>query len=183
MRRLPETENNRPLPPTHLRAGTLYLSLLLISVSWLGAIVAAPYLLANEHLTSSLILYQCFSAICHQLPERSFHFQGYPLAVCSRCTAIYGGFVVGLLFYPLLRKIRNGRFPARWWLVAAAIPTILDFIAGYTNLSANTFSSRTLTGLIFGSVAAFFILPGIIATFHADETGISPSPSHAPHGG
>jgi uncharacterized membrane protein len=182
MPRLPETENNCPSPTTHFRAEAVYLSLLLLSLSWLGAIIAAPYLMANKHLTSSLILYQCFSAFCHQLPERSFHYLGYPLAVCSRCAAIYGGFVAGLLFYPLLRKIRNGKFPARWWLVAAAIPTILDFIAGYTNLS-NTFSSRALTGLIFGSVAAFFILPGIIATFHADDTGISPIPSRAPHGG
>jgi uncharacterized membrane protein len=185
MRRLPETEDSKSqtahclLPTAHF----LYLALLLISLSWLGAIIAAPYLLANKHLTSSLILYQCFSAICHQLPERSFHFRGYPLAVCSRCLAIYGGFVAGLLFYPLLRNIRNGRFPARWWLVAAGIPTIIDFIAGYTNLLANTFTSRALTGLIFGSVAAFFILPGLIATFHADDSGISPTPSRAPHGG
>jgi uncharacterized membrane protein len=156
-----------------IRASAVYLFLLLVSLVWLLAIVAAPYLLANEHLTSSLILYQFFSTICHQLPDRTFHVLGHPLGVCSRCTGIYGGFLVGLLLYPLLRDVRNGRFPARWWLIAATIPIILDFAAGFTNISANTFSSRTATGLVFGSVAAFFILPGFIAVFHADDAGRS----------
>jgi uncharacterized membrane protein len=136
---------------------------------WFGAIIAAPYLMANNHLTSSLILYQCFSAICHQIPDRSFHYWGHQLGVCSRCTGIYGGFLAGLLLYPLLRNIGNGRFPARWWLVAAAIPMMIDFACDYTKILANTFSSRTLTGLLFGSVTAFFILPGLVATFITDS--------------
>jgi uncharacterized membrane protein len=143
--------------------------LLLVSFVWLAAIIAAPYLLAKNHLTSSLILYQCFSAICHQIPERSFHYLGYPLGVCSRCTGIYGGFLAGLLLYPLLRNIRDGRLPARWWLVAAAIPMLIDFAGDYTRILANTFSSRALTGLLFGSVTAFFILPGLVATFIKDS--------------
>jgi uncharacterized membrane protein len=156
-----------------IRASAVYLILLLVSLVWLLAIVAAPYLLVNEHLTSSLILYQIFSTICHQLPDRTFHYWGQPLGVCSRCTGIYGGFLVGLLFYPLLRDFRNGEFPARWWLIAGALPIILDFAVGFTNVSANSFSSRTVTGLVFGSVAAFFILPGFIAVFQADDAGRS----------
>jgi uncharacterized membrane protein len=158
------------------RAGAIYSLLLLISLAWLGAIIAAPYLLAENHLTSSSILYQFFSSICHQIPDRSFHYWGYPLGVCSRCTGIYGGFLAGLLLYPLLRSVRNGRFPARWWLIAATIPMVLDFAVDYTKILGNTFSSRTLTGLLFGSVAAFFILPGFIAAFHADNADLTVDP-------
>jgi uncharacterized membrane protein len=161
------------------RSRVIYSSLLLLSFVWLGAIVAAPYLLAKNHLTSAVLLYQSFSAICHQIPERSFQYGGYHLGVCSRCTGIYGGFLAGLLLYPLLRNIRNGRFPARWWLVAAAIPMMIDFAVDYLKIMANTFSSRTLTGLLFGSVTAFFILPGFIAAFRADNADLTPDP----HGG
>jgi uncharacterized membrane protein len=147
------------------RARAIYSLLLLVSLVWLGAIVAAPYLLARNHLTSSLILYQCFAAICHQIPERSFHYGGYPLGVCSRCTGIYVGFWAGLLLYPLLRNIGDGRFPSRWLLVAAAAPMVIDFACDYTTILANTPSSRALTGLLFGAVTAFFILPGLVATF------------------
>ena len=160
-------------------AAAIYLTLLLISLAWLAAIVAPPYLWAGGHYTSSLLIYQCFSGICHQIPERTFHFRGFPLGVCSRCTGIYLGFFLGLLFYPLLRNLRNGSFPARRWLVAAALPMVIDFTAGYTKLWANSFSSRTATGILFGSVAAFFILPGFVAAFHADDPGISPAP-HVP---
>lgn len=146
----------------------------MISLAWLAAIVAAPELLAGGHYASSLLIYQCFSAICHQIPERSFHYRGYPLGVCSRCTGIYLGFFLGLLLYPLLRRIRDGKFPARWWLVAAALPTIIDFTAGYLRLADNTFFSRTATGILFGTVAAFYFLPGFISAFHADDPGLSP---------
>jgi uncharacterized membrane protein len=165
-----------PQAKTSGRSRAIYSSLLLISLAWLVAIIAAPYLLAKNHLTSSLIIYQCFSAICHQIPARSFHYWGYPLAVCSRCTGIYGGFLAGLLLYPLLRNIRDGRFPARWWLIAAAIPMLIDFAGDYTKILANTFSSRVLTGLLFGSVTAFFILPGFIAAFHADNADLTADP-------
>jgi uncharacterized membrane protein len=157
----------------------IYSSLLLLSFVWLGAIIAAPYLLAENHLISSVLLYQCFSAICHQMPDRSFHYWGYPLGVCSRCTGIYGGFLAGLLLYPILRNVGNGRFPTRWWLIAAAAPMIIDFAADYTKILANTFSSRALTGLLFGLVTAFFILPGFIAAFHADNADLTADP----HGG
>jgi uncharacterized membrane protein len=158
------------------RAVAVYLSILLISLGWLGAIVVAPYLLAKNHLTSSLIIYQCFSAICHQIPDRSFHYWGYPLGVCSRCAGIYGGFFGGLLLYPMLRNIRDGRFPSRWWLAAAAIPMVIDFACDFTKILTNTFFSRTLTGLLFGLVTAFFILPGFIAAFHADNADLTPDP-------
>src|SRR5262245_29798681 len=68
------------------RAKRAYGVLLLISLLWLGAIFAAPWLMAEEHRLVSIIFYRAFSTVCHQIPDRSFYFHGFPLGVCSRCT-------------------------------------------------------------------------------------------------
>jgi uncharacterized membrane protein len=147
------------------RATAVYGVLLTISLVWLGSIFAAPWLMAGRHDTASIILYQSFSVVCHQIADRSFDFFGFPLGVCSRCTAIYTGFVIGLILYPFIRNLRNQTFPERKWIILSTIPMVIDHLGGYVGLVANTFLSRTVTGLLFGIVVAFYILPGFISTF------------------
>jgi uncharacterized membrane protein len=149
------------------RAKAVYGSLLLLSLLWLGLIFAAPWSMAEDHHLVSMILYRALSTVCHQLPERSFYFQGFPLGVCSRCTGIYLGFVAGLLLYPFRRSVENERFPDRRWLIVSAIPMTIDFAGGFTGLFSNTFLSRTATGSLFGLVAAFYILPGFVSIFRS----------------
>ena len=150
------------------RARLIHAALLGGALVWLGVICAAPWLAARHDYTSALLIYGSFSAICHQLPERSFHLLGYPLAVCARCTGIYAGFLIGLLLYPFARRLEDETMPARGWLIAAAVPTMIDFTGGlvgvFTNtFLTNTFLSRAVTGLIAGAAAAFYILPGVVA--------------------
>ncbi len=144
--------------------GWIYLALLAISLAWMALIIGAPLLIARGHLTLSLIIYQSFSPLCHQIAERSWHLHGFQLAVCSRCTGIYAGFLTGLIIYPAFRRLDDERFPGRGWLIAAGAPLLVDFL-GYLGLFSNTHLSRTATGLLFGAVVSFFILPGLVATF------------------
>ncbi|MDX2042148.1 MAG: DUF2085 domain-containing protein [Acidobacteriota bacterium] len=156
-----ESEIRLALPKTAL---SVYAGLVLIALGWLALIFGTP-LLADSHGVLALIFYRSFSAICHQMPERSFHLHGFPLAVCSRCTGIYAGFIVGLLIYPLVRNLRESEMPHRLWLILAALPVLADFGLDFVGLFDNTFVSRTATGALLGIVAAFFILPGCLATF------------------
>ncbi len=128
-------------------------------------IFAAPWLWSEGHTLPAALLYRGFSVVCHQMAERSFHFHGHQLGVCSRCAGIYGGFVLGLALYPMVRLLKETVFPPRWILLGAAIPTAADFLLGYSGLWANTFLSRTATGLLLGVVLAFFILPGFVSAF------------------
>src|ERR1041384_3751425 len=107
-----------------VRARLIYAALLAGTLVWLGLIWAAPWLAARHHYTWALLIYGSFSAVCHQLPERSFHLLGFPLAVCARCTGIYLGALTGLLLYPSVRRLKDETMPARWWLVAAAVPVL-----------------------------------------------------------
>src|SRR5436190_13128047 len=144
------------------RARLIYAVLLVGTLIWLSLIWAAPWLMARHHYTSALLIYGSFSAICHQLPERSFHLLTFPLAVCARCTGIYVGAFVGLLLYSSVRRLEDETMPARWWLVAAVAPILIDFAGNAVGVFTNTFLSRTMTGFMAGGVAAFYVLPGLM---------------------
>ncbi|HKQ75703.1 MAG TPA: DUF2085 domain-containing protein [Blastocatellia bacterium] len=151
----------------------VYAALVALSVFWIGLILAAPWLMAERHFRASASIYQWLSAVCHQSPERSYYFHGYPMGVCSRCASIYAGSVIGLLFYPFLRDIREDAFPPRWILIGAAIPMLIDFTGGVLGLFANTFLSRTLTGILFGAISAFYITPGLVSALNDWRSGFA----------
>ncbi len=141
----------------------MYSLLMLIAIVWLAVTFLPPWLTANGHSFSAISLYRGLSGICHQIPERSFYWLGSPLAVCSRCTGIYFGFVVGLMLYPFCRNLGDLTIPSRLWLMVGALPMLVDVGGDYFGAFKNAFFSRTATGLLVGIVAAFFLLPAWVA--------------------
>jgi uncharacterized membrane protein len=138
-------------------------------LSVLGLVLLAPALMAQGSVLLSRAVYQLFGAACHQLPERSFHLWGYPLAVCARCAGLYAGAAAAFLAYPLLRRpLARTDAPPRAWLFAAALPTAVDFLLGVSGVWENTHASRFSTALVLGAASAFFILPGLADLFARD---------------
>jgi len=123
---------------------------------------AAPVARANGSTTFSFLIYQAFSHLCHQSPERSYFIAGNPVAVCARCTGLYVGFAVALLAYPFLTSLKRIHTPQRKWLFIAATPLAIDFALGFLGIWENTHTSRFLTGALLAAVSAFFIMPGLI---------------------
>jgi len=128
----------------------------------LGLIIGAPLLVASGHGSLAAPVYNLFGYVCHQLPERSLHLEGHKLAVCSRCTGLYAGFALSVLLYPLARSLKRVDTPRLFWLVLALVPLVVDWALGVFELWANTHLSRFLTGALFSSVAAFYIVPGLV---------------------
>ena|SRR5689334_5756690 len=125
-------------------------------------IVVAPLAAARGHNDVAFTIYRAFGPFCHQLPERSYFIEGHKLAVCARCTGIYAGFAFTLLFYPLVRSLRDTATPPRTFLILAALPLAIDFSLTFFGIWENTHTSRLLTGALLGSVAVFYVVPGII---------------------
>jgi uncharacterized membrane protein len=138
--------------------------ILVAATAWMivGAIVAAPIAQAHGYSHFSSSLYQAFSFVCHQIPDRSFHLDGHKFAVCSRCTGLYAGFAVAALIYPLARSLQRTDPPALRWLILATLPLVIDFALGYFSIWQNTHLSRFLTGALLSSVAVFYIMPGLV---------------------
>ena len=106
------------------------------------------------------VLYKCFSPICHQDDVRSLHIAGGKLAVCSRCTAIYAGFLIGV-FFCRFRHRRIALHPLAVWGIAMA-PMIVDVFLDATGLLSSTLSTRLLSGGFFGTITAVILTPIII---------------------
>jgi uncharacterized membrane protein len=138
----------------------IYWATLVITSLWLGAIGAAPYLRSRASGVAPLI-YSCFSTVCHQIPSRSFHLFGFPLAVCARCLGIYAGFLGGLVLYPFQRGFSLVRLPkpAFFWFVSA--PIVIDAVANRLGFWTGSNFLRFATGFIWGSILPFYFLTGL----------------------
>ncbi|MDT7688379.1 MAG: hypothetical protein QOE46_1138 [Acidobacteriota bacterium] len=127
-----------------------------------GMIVAAPVLRASGAVGVAGAIYKGFGLVCHQMNARSFHVEGFQLAVCARCFGLYVGALAGVAAYPLARRVGRRDLPARAWLIAAAVPTTVDFALGFFGVWENTHLSRFLTASLLGVVSAFYIVPGLV---------------------
>ncbi len=157
--------------PTDARSRRSLVAWLIVSggaLALLALVLLAPITAARGHSFLSYVMYGIFRAVCHQMPERSFHIGGHALAVCARCSGIYAGVAVGALLYPLMRPLKSRHTPARAWLFAAALPTTIDFALGVFGVWENTHFSRAMTGALLGATAAFFIVPGVVDLAYTD---------------
>jgi len=133
-----------------------------IVASLVSLIFVAPLAAAGGHNGLAFAIYHAFAPLCHQLPERSYFIDGHKFAVCSRCTGIYAGFAFTLLVYPLVRSLRSVATPPRSLLILATLPLAIDFSLTFFGIWENTHTSRLLTGALLGSVAVFYVMPGIV---------------------
>lgn len=132
-----------------LLAGTL-LWCIMISIPALQAF--APSLLDRPAIA---IMKSC-SVICHQYDSRSFFVFGHKLAVCSRCFAIYTGFLTGILLW----RFRSLQLHQRRWLWFIALaPMLIDVVLDILNVSQSDLLTRTVTGGWFGIIAALLMTP------------------------
>jgi uncharacterized membrane protein len=147
---------------TNSTALGVWLFTLAVALAILIAIIGAPLLQSFGHPALAIKIYRVFSFVCHQIPERSFHLYESKFAVCSRCTGIYVGIALATLAYPLTRSLQRTDTPRLVWLFLAAAPLAIDWSLGYFSIWENNHASRFGTGFLLGSVAMFYILPGLI---------------------
>jgi uncharacterized membrane protein len=132
------------------------------SLALISLIIGAPLALDAGHPFWGLTIYQAFSFVCHQIPERSFFVAAHKFAVCSRCTGLYSGFATAILVYPVVKSLRQTEAPARTWLFIAAAPLAIDYSLGYLGIWDNTHTSRFVTAALLGAVSVFYVMPGLM---------------------
>ena len=139
---------------------------LLACLAVLATVAAAAPLAAAGWPYAELLRWP-FSLACHQLPERSFHWLGSPLAVCQRCTGLYVGFALGVAACPHL-PAGVGRMATRpAWLATCLALLALDWAL------PNSAGSRFATGLLAAfpvGLLAHSALPGFTNKTDASKT-------------
>lgn len=115
---------------------------------WVILVMAAPVL----HPGLAAFLYAVSSLVCHQLPERSFYWEGAQFAVCARCVGIYGGAAAGSVLAASAgagRLIRLGPW-IRPLLIAGAAPTAATVVAEWIGMWDPSHAMRLATGIPLG---------------------------------
>lgn len=104
------------------------------------------------------VLRGAFAFVCHQLPGRTPHVGGEPLAVCHRCLGIYLALPLGALaLWGLRRRAGALRRHLPLWLGAALVVPGIDWALGVAGVWANTPASRVVTGAVFGFAAGLAV--------------------------
>ncbi len=108
-------------------------------------------------------------ALCHQLPDRSFFFHEHQSPLCARCTGMYVGVLLGLIFLVVRRRTHAARLPA-----AALISVLIGFVTimgidginstisiipGAPQLYHTTNVHRLVTGTLYGLAIAMLFMP------------------------
>ena len=147
------------------------------AVAWFALVVFAPGLPA----ALAAAVYTVGSLICHQMPDRSFHWHGAQLAVCARCTGIYLGACASALLAPLpaARYARWGA-PTRiaWLLGAAAVPMGVTLVAEWAGVWTPSSIVRAATGLVLGAAGAVVVLAAINYSECLPRAAAAPRPPH-----
>ena len=128
----------------------------LVPLTFVAAVIAAPYLLTHGFPALGLAVYRGFAIVCHQQPERSFWIFGAEMAICARCLGIYLGAAAGLLFGT------SRRIAFRLLIVAAAL-NLLDVVTEFAALHGNWVAIRFVLGLVLGAAAALMISSSMAA--------------------
>jgi uncharacterized membrane protein len=137
----------------------IYIVITFLVVLWCVGIVGAPILKLVDLHGSSDTAYSFFSRICHQGDARSFHIEGEKFGVCIRCSAVYFGFLAGLLLMPLFGVLKRLHIPKPTLLIAVMVPMLVDVVLNDVGFHVSTTLTRVATGALFGGFMPWYIVP------------------------
>lgn len=88
---------------------------------------------------------------CHQIPERSFFIHGRQFPVCARCTGVFLGELLGVIFF------RIGEIPVSVGVILFAV-MLVDWGIQAKGIFQSTNIRRLVTGLMCGYAFANFVM-------------------------
>lgn len=93
---------------------------------------------------------------CHQREDRSFYIKGWQFPVCSRCTGILLGQIIGITLY--LFKLRINMIVCMLFLIIM----FFDWFIQFKNIKESTNFRRFVTGNFAGIAQIAIVLNVII---------------------
>ena len=143
--------------------------LLIASLAWL-ALLAAAASGAFEALAAAVIRFSSF--ICHQQPDRSFHWGAAPWAVCARCLGLYAGAPLGALCAMTVQVplARAGNFLL---LCMTAMPTGASWLLEHGAGWSVTNETRFAAAVPLGAAVVWIIARTLAGTNREYSTGMN----------
>ncbi len=149
--------------------------LALVSGAWAVVVIAAPVMPG----WFAAIVYALAGKVCHQLPGRSFHFEGHQLAVCARCTGIYAAAAAVFGWLSVRTSVLRDPLPmtprgAVSWLGAGVLPTLVTLGVEVLDVAPATNAVRAVAGVVLGGAVAFVVGRAVTLPRHAPNASTLP---------
>ena len=128
------------------------LFLYFVLITSMGELLWGTVSSSELHWTEKL-----FFGLCHQLPDRTYTFDGAMMAVNTRCFGIFLGMAAGWTIIPFLVRFTAGK---RWpilILLAMVLLQVVDYLGNLVELWQNTNHSRALLGALFGAAVSISV--------------------------
>ena len=120
-------------------------------------------------------------AVCHRIDARSFHIHDRQVPLCARCTGMYLGAVLGIIFQFIQGK--KGKYPPLWAIIVFGV-FVLAFAIDGSNSYLHFFPSvdgiyepqnwsRLVTGMGMGLAMAAAVVPAFNQTIWKDWEDVS----------
>ncbi|MEX2270190.1 MAG: DUF2085 domain-containing protein [Vicinamibacterales bacterium] len=111
-------------------------------------------------------VFRLSSFICHQQPERSYHWGAAAWPVCARCLGLYAAAPVGAFLAIALGRPHDIPAPSRnfWLLCSAGMPTAATWLAEHLAGVSMTNDVRFAAALPLGAAVAWLAVRVVSAT-------------------
>ncbi len=130
-----------------------FYSVAFLTFSW--CLILLPSILFSEGWNAAgALLHASLRPICHQIPDRCFHWLGYPLPICARCLGMLSGFTLGWTAALGFESVRRSCLPDRRWLWTSLGLLALDAFSPFFFPNVQTHWTRFLSGFFFGLLFA-----------------------------
>jgi uncharacterized membrane protein len=106
-------------------------------------------------------LFRIGSVVCHQAPDRTISIGSY-LPLCARCTGIYTGFLLGIVYQFALWQMKIKKLPVfKISILSSLVLAILivDAIGSYLQLWVSPNYIKLILGMLGGSSISLFLFP------------------------
>ena len=100
-------------------------------------------------------IYGCGDRLCHQKAERSFFLNGNQMPFCSRCTAIWLGFAIGLGIMIFYKINLDKKFLIL--IIIGLVPIGIDGLGQLFKFWTSNNLIRMITGLMVGTICGIAI--------------------------
>jgi uncharacterized membrane protein len=133
---------------------------------WALLIVLGPALSATSGAVTGVI-YTVGAFVCHQRPERSFHWGGAQLPVCARCAGLYLGAAIGACVWAWAGRrslLTVARTAALRLVAIAGLPTAITVATAWVGVMDPPNAWRAALALPLGAAAGLVV--GAVASGH-----------------
>ncbi len=135
---------------------TVIIFFLLYSLFFVVGSTLSPVFAHFKLYEQSSFLTSLYLHACHQQPDRSFWFFGYPLALCCRCYGFYTGVVISSITV-LFNKFKLGFKVFSLLLFLIIIDIILNFIVQINTGNIIRFTVGIIMGFLFISTLSYLL--------------------------